>query len=201
MPALPFFRVELGTGYSSAAEKGQRGPVSSPAVTDRPIVVELVDAQVVRPLRRAVLRPHQPAETARYPDDADPRSAHAAIRLGDEVVAVGSVLPGPPPWEPHRLDGWRIRGMATRDDARRRGLGTLVLDALLEHVAAQGGGLAWCNARVGATTLYARAGLAARGQVFEIPGIGPHVEMWRTVPDEPERARRPADGPEPPVST
>lgn len=165
-------------------------------------MVELVDAQVVRPLRRSVLRPHQPAETARHPDDDDPRSVHAAIRLGDEVVAVGSVLPDPPPWEPHRPDGWRIRGMATRDDTREgRGLGALVLDALLEHVAAKGGGLAWCNARVGATTLYARAGLAARGQVFEIPGIGPHVEMWRIVPDEPERARRPAGGPGPPVST
>ena len=75
----------------------------------------------------------------RYPGDDDPaQRARAPIRLGpDEVVAVGSVLPDPPPWEPHRPDGWRIRGMATR---RRRAeaaeLGALVLDALLEHVAA-----------------------------------------------------------------
>jgi GNAT superfamily N-acetyltransferase len=155
-----------------------------------PFVVELVDAQVVRPLRRAVLRPHQPAEMSLYPGDDDPRSAHAAIRLhqpgrdGAEstVVAVGTLLPGPPPWDPARPDGWRVRGMATRDDARRQGLGRLVLDALLDYVATHRGGLVWCNARVPARRLYARAGFAPRGEIFDIPGIGPHVEMERRVP-------------------
>jgi GNAT superfamily N-acetyltransferase len=125
-----------------------------------------------------------------YPGDDDPRTAHAAIRLpqsGREetentVVAVGSMLPGPPPWDPTRADGWRVRGMATRDDARRQGLGRLVLDALLDHVATHGGGVVWCNARVPARHLYARAGFAPRGEVFDIAGIGPHVEMGRTVP-------------------
>jgi len=161
---------------------------------NRPIVVELVDAQVVAPLRRAVLRPHQTAEMSLYPGDDDPRTAHAAIRLPppgregeDTVVAVGTVLLDPPLWDPARADGWRVRGMATRDDARRQGLGALVLDALLDHVATHGGGLVWCNARVPARRLYARAGFAPRGEVFDIPGIGPHVVMERTVPAHPPR--------------
>jgi GNAT superfamily N-acetyltransferase len=148
-----------------------------------------VDPQVVRPLRRAVLRPEQPPEEARYPGDDDPRSAHAAVRdveNGDAqhrtvVDAVGTVVPEAPPWEPERVDGWRVRGMATRPEARRRGLGSLVLATLLDHVAAQGGGLVWCNARVPAQGLYRRAGFTARGGVFDIPGIGPHVHMWRTL--------------------
>ncbi len=160
---------------------------------DGPIVVELVDAQVVRPLRRAVLRPHQPVENSEYPADDDPRSAHGAVRLaphdhagrgdaaGTDLVAVGSVLPEPPPWEPARADGWRVRGMATHDQARRRGFGGAILDALLTHVARHGGGLVWCNARIPAQGLYARAGFAPRGEVFDIPGIGPHIHMWRTV--------------------
>ena len=151
--------------------------------------MELVDAQVVRPLRRAVLRPDQPPEEARYQGDDDPRSAHAAVRHiatrdsehRTEVDAVGTVVPEPPPWEPERIDGWRLRGMATRPGARRRGLGSLVLAALLDHVAAHGGGLVWCNARVPAQGLYRRAGFMPRGGVFDIPGIGPHVHMWRTL--------------------
>jgi predicted GNAT family acetyltransferase len=158
-------------------------------VNNAPIVVELVDAQVVRPLRRAVLRPHQPPEQSAYPGDDNPLSAHAVVRLtqfrlhedSDDVVAAGSVIPAPPPWEPLRFDGWRIRGMATRPDVRERGLGGLVLDALLDHVAAHGGGLVWCNARVAAEGLYARVGFTPRGQVFEIPGIGPHIQMFRTL--------------------
>ncbi|HVA02621.1 MAG TPA: GNAT family N-acetyltransferase [Acidimicrobiales bacterium] len=153
---------------------------------DGPIVVELVNAQVVRPLRRAVLRPDQPPEDSVYPADDDPRAAHAAVRgsegRSDEVVAVGTVLPDAPPWDPTRADGWRIRGMATRHPARRRGVGAAVLDALLSHVAVQGGGVVWCNARVPAQGLYARAGFVTRGGVFDIAGIGPHVQMWRTIP-------------------
>ena len=67
-------------------------------------------------------------------------------------MAVGTVLVEPPPWEPARADGWRIRGMATRPDLRGRGLGGLVLDALVDHIAGHGGGLLWCNARVTALT-------------------------------------------------
>jgi GNAT superfamily N-acetyltransferase len=178
---------------------------------DGVIGVELVDAQVVRPLRRAVLRPDQPAEMSVYPGDDDPRSAHAAVRLtrhitgappevatGD-VVAVGSVLPGPAPWEPRRVDGWRIRGMATHPDVRHRGLGRSVLEALLDHVVAHEGGLVWCNARLPARNLYARAGLDTRGDVFDIPGIGPHIHMWRALDaDRPDgHLGRPA----PPVPT
>jgi len=156
---------------------------------DGSAAVELVDAQVVRPLRRAVLRPRQPAAKSEYPADDDPRSAHAAVYLRQPgrpletagVVAVGTILPDPPPWDPRRPDGWRVRGMATRRDARRRGYGRQVLDVLLAHVAAQGGGLVWCNARVPAQAFYAHAGFTARGQVFDIAGIGPHIQMVRTV--------------------
>jgi predicted GNAT family N-acyltransferase len=73
--------------------------------------------------------------------------------------------------------------MATHPDVRGRGFGGIVLAALLDHVAVQGGGLVWCNARVAARNLYARAGFTARGAVFDIPGIGPHLQMGRIVPD------------------
>jgi ribosomal protein S18 acetylase RimI-like enzyme len=71
--------------------------------------------------------------------------------------------------------------MATRPDARRQGFGGLVLEALVRHVAAHGGGLVWCNARVPAQHLYTRAGFVTRGTVFDIPDIGPHIIMWKTV--------------------
>jgi GNAT superfamily N-acetyltransferase len=146
-----------------------------------PVVVELVDAHVVRPLRHAVLRPGWPSEESAYADDDDLRGGHVALRCAGDVVAVGTVLSEPPPWEPERVDGWRVRGMATRPDARRRGFGALVLDALIDHVAVHGGGLVWCNARVAARALYIRAGFVTRGRVFDLPGIGPHSHMWRTV--------------------
>jgi GNAT superfamily N-acetyltransferase len=157
-------------------------------VMEGPVVVELVEASVVLPLRRAVLRPGGAEEDSAYPADADPDTAHVAARTDTApIAAVGTVLREAPPWEPRRSDGWRIRGMATRPDARRRGLGGRVLQTLLDHVAAHGGGLVWCNARVAAQPLYGRAGFITRGPEFELPHIGPHRHMWRTVDGDAHR--------------
>jgi GNAT superfamily N-acetyltransferase len=160
-------------------------------VTVGPVVVELV-----RPLRRAVLRPGRPAGESAYPGDDHPLSAHVAVRAADEslgaeeddVVAVGTVLPEAPPWEPDREGVWRIRGMATHPDHRRSGLGALVVEALLHHAAVHGGGLVWCNARLPARSFYERAGFERRGEELELPGIGPHVQMWRMITPAPSAA-------------
>jgi ribosomal protein S18 acetylase RimI-like enzyme len=90
---------------------------------------------------------------------------------GEELVAVGLVGPEGEP------GAWRVRGMATAPHARGRGAGTAVLDALVRHAAAQDAASVWCNARVGAISLYERAGLSVVSEVFEPPDIGPHVRM------------------------
>jgi uncharacterized protein (TIGR02453 family) len=70
-----------------------------------------------------------------------------------------------------------VRGMATAPQARGRGAGTAVLDALVRHAAAEGAASLWCNARVRAISLYERAGFTVASEVFEPPDIGPHVRM------------------------
>jgi predicted GNAT family N-acyltransferase len=144
--------------------------------------VEAVAAAVTFPLRQQVLRPHQRMEELALPGDDDPESFHVAARTTDgKVVGTASVRREPPPWEPARSDGWRLRGMATTAQLRGRGIGGRLLDAALAHVAAHGGGLLWCNARVAAAPFYARAGLITRGEPWIEPDIGPHVAMWRRV--------------------
>ena len=144
-----------------------------------PLVVAFVPAAVNRPLRREVLRPHLGPEAAVYPGDDDPRAGHVAATEGGIVLAVGSVLPEAPGWAPA---GWRVRGMATVARRRGEGIAGAVLALLLAHVTTHGGDLVWCNARIPARRLYERAGFEGRGEVFDLPGIGPHVVMWRAVP-------------------
>jgi GNAT superfamily N-acetyltransferase len=152
------------------------------------MVVERVPPWTTWPLRQEVLRPNRAVRDCVYPGEDDPRAAHvAALRRGQApeadllVLAVGVVMPEPPSWDPAADDGWRIRGMATGSEVRGQGLGRFVLDQLIEHVAAEGGGLLWCNARTPALTFYERAGFLPRGEVFDIPEIGPHRVMWRIV--------------------
>ena len=148
----------------------------------------------MRPLRGLVLRPGQAAEASVYPGDDHPLAAHVALSDDTGIVAVGSVLVEDPPWGlpgDHGAVGapaaWRIRGMATAESRRSEGLGRQVLDALLAHVLAHGaahGGATpyvWCQARVGARSFYQRAGFDVVDGPFELPGIGPHFSMARTL--------------------
>jgi GNAT superfamily N-acetyltransferase len=144
------------------------------------VVVARVAPTDTYPLRRRVLRPGRPPGASRLDVDDDPRTATFAARdtQTGEVVGTAVVYPEPCPWVPDRPHAWRLRGMATEPGLRSRGIGGRVLAAALDHVARQGGGLVWCNARLPAQRFYERAGFAAHGDPWNEPDIGPHVAMW-----------------------
>jgi predicted GNAT family N-acyltransferase len=164
------------------------------------VLVERAPAADTYELRREVLRPHQTIEQMVTPSDEDAGTAYYVARDAGSgaVVSTASVRPESAPWQPEpgapggpgaaggasAGQAWRLRGMATSESARGQGLGGLVLDATVVHVAAAGGGLLWCSARIRAVPFYERAGFTQLGPVFEEPDIGPHVHMWRAVEAE-----------------
>jgi predicted GNAT family N-acyltransferase len=72
--------------------------------------------------------------------------------------------------------------MATDPAVRGAGAGRALLAEGLARVAARGGDLVWCDARVSAAGFYERQGFAVVTQPFDKPGIGPHVGMLRDLP-------------------
>ena len=139
-----------------------------------------MDAAAVRPLRLAVLRAGADADAAVWPGDDASEAGHFAVLDGDAVVAVATVVP-----EPHPVDGrpgdFRLRGMATGERHRGQGFGALLVQASLAHVAAHGAARVWLQARPAAVALYSRAGFVRETDEFDVPGLGPHVRMSRTV--------------------
>lgn len=142
--------------------------------------VRLISAGQTRTLRHGVLRPGQPMAATDYPGDADASTRHVGSFEGDVLVSVGSVYREAPAGE-HDDGAWRLRGMATAPHAVGRGHGSAVLRALIGHVARLDGTRLWCNARTPAAGFYERHGFAHVGEEFEIPPIGPHLFMQRTV--------------------
>lgn len=143
----------------------------TPGVRVRP-----VSAPETADLRRAVLRGGRPVP---LPGDDEP-AFHVGAFAGDVLVGTGNVRRESAPWSPGE-PAWRLRGMATDPAHRGRGVGALVLEALLAHCRAEGGGLLWCHARTPAQRFYERAGLQTRGEPWVDPEIGPHVVMWRRL--------------------
>lgn len=132
-------------------------------------------------LRQAVLRPHQRPDEVRFPDDEGPATAHFCAQDDDgQVVGVVSLMKQSPPWRP-QLGAWRLRGMATAPERRGIGVGRALVGAVFEHIAAGGGGMLWCNARLAAVGFYERAGMVTTGDIWEEPVIGPHIAMFAHV--------------------
>jgi len=121
-------------------------------------------------------------DEARYPTDGSPDTAHFCAEDADgRVISVVTLLKEAPPWQPGTPNAWHLRGMATEPEWRGGGAGSALLAATLAFVAGSGGGLLWCNARLGAVSFYKRAGLNTTGDPWEEPVIGPHIAMFVNI--------------------
>jgi GNAT superfamily N-acetyltransferase len=151
------------------------------------IEVGEITAEVID-VRARILRAGMDPATAHFPGDENSKSVHAVARLSGQVVGVGSLIPEAIGDRP----ALRLRGMAVEAEFRGQGIGSAILERLLEvsHAradeissTASGAGeyqLIWCLARVGARSLYERHGFVAVGAEFVIEGIGAHVQMSRS---------------------
>ena len=133
-----------------------------------------------RALRREVLRPYMTVdELAAH----EPSGSVAFGAFADgELVAVGLVGPEGEPGD------WRVRGMATRSDARGQGAGSAILQALVQHAIEHGATRVWCHARTPARSLYERAGFVVASEEFEPPRTGPHYRMELELAQTPHGA-------------
>ena len=137
------------------------------------LVVRDASLDEILDLRTTVLIAGTDRDSPAFDGDGDATTRHFGVFSGDAVVACASCM--------RAADGaWQLRGMATAPAFRSQGVGSW----LLAHVEAQlldghPGTRLWCNARVRAAPFYERAGWNRVGAVFEIDGVGPHVEMVR----------------------
>jgi len=77
---------------------------------------------------------------------------------------------------------WQVRGMATRGDLVRRGIGRALLAYTVAALDVEDGPrLLWCTARVEALGFWQREGWTVASDVFDIPDVGPHRVMRRVL--------------------
>jgi predicted GNAT family N-acyltransferase len=152
------------------------------------VTVDEVAPEITYPLRAAVLRPDGGEIT--WAGDEDPATFHLAARTDERVVGVVRFSPAACPWRPEARSPWQLRGMATDAAVRGTGAGRLLVDDGLARVAARGGDLVWCDARVPAAGFYERMGFTVVTEPFDRPGIGPHVGMLIDVPVRPAGGSR-----------
>ena len=131
-----------------------------------------------------MLRPGRPQTECAFDGDEAESTIHFGVEIGGSLVGIASLYREAPPSASSgpAVAAWRLRGMATAPEVRGSGHGRALVGACLDHVAAHGGGLFWCNARTSAAGFYEGLGLRIEGPEFDLPTLGPHVRMVREQP-------------------
>jgi len=138
-----------------------------------------ITAEEARVIRKAVLRPDQPAKFTIYPNDDASGTLHVGAFIDGQLVGITTVSRESPPGE-QKPDAWRMRGVAVIGNARGKGIGRMMAQACLDHVIRNNGKFVWANGRTTALKFYGALGFQVRGDEF-VTDTGPHYLVWRSL--------------------
>jgi GNAT superfamily N-acetyltransferase len=153
-------------------------PERSLIVDGSPLIIRRATADEIVDLRHCVLRANLPRESAIFPGDELPTSWHFGAFDGPKAVCCATLHLEPWQSEP----AWRLRGMATDNAFRSKGVGRALLKFAEEIVIGENPiRLFWCNARTPAARFYQSLDWKIVSDVFEIPTAGPHYVMVKRL--------------------
>ena len=136
-------------------------PISPTIVSIRSITPEQT-----YPLRHSVLWPDKPLDYVKVDNDAD--GYHFGAFRDDDLIAVISLFvdtktDNTDEANPSRA---RFRKFAARPDCQRQGVGTLLLNHVIDESRRLGATTLWCDARLDAADFYRRFGMESVSEVF-----------------------------------
>jgi len=142
--------------------------------------VRVTSAAATHSMRLAILRPHQSLEEMDWPGDDHPEAIHLVAYDVDEPVGMVTFFPlARTGSAAHK--SYRLRGMGVVEHHRSAGVGTILLERGVSLVSEHAGDEIWCHARQGAVPFYQGHGFTTVGGFWEVPVIGPHVVMVRSL--------------------
>ena len=144
------------------------------------MLIRKVKASNIRTIRHRNLRQGKPYSTTSYKRDEENNTFHLACILNKEIISCATFYPENNKLFPNQK-AYRLRGMATDNNYRKRGIGKKIMLQAFEEIKKGGGTLLWCNARLVAVEFYKKIGLKIIGEQFDIPEIGPHYLMYKKI--------------------
>lgn len=123
--------------------------------------IEKITWQETLPIRHRVLWPEKPPSFCQVPDDEN--ADHYGVFINGLLVSVASVY----------IDGKsaRLRKFATLPEHQGKGIGSRLLQHILDQLHKQDVEHFWCDARAGATAFYQRFGMRTEGERFQKSGV------------------------------
>ena len=144
------------------------------------MLITEVKASKIRRVRHRNLRQGKPFSTTAYKKDNEKKTFHLACIHNNITISCATFYPENNKFFPNEKS-YRLRGMATDTEYRKRGIGKEILLQAFEEIKKKKGTLLWCNARLIAVEFYKKLGLQTIGKEFDISDIGPHYLMYKKM--------------------
>jgi len=142
-------------------------------------VKEISSAETIT-LRHQVLRQGKPLESCHFEGDDLPTTFHLGLfYYGDLIGIVSYMNNSNNNFEDENQ--FQLRGMAISQQFQGKKLGNVLLEKGMQLLKQQNATLLWCNARESATNFYSKFGFTISGKAFDIPHIGAHYIMYKSI--------------------
>lgn len=145
------------------------------------ISVQHITLEQALPLRMRILRPGQAIENSLYPQDRLSTTLYWGVLANEAVVCTGTFFKDSCSYFPDEKESYRLRGMATDPEFQGQDLGSLLIKTAEQNIKLKGGTLLWCDARDSAISFYEKNGFKTIGDLFSVPGTGPHIVMFKKL--------------------
>ena len=142
-------------------------------------VKEITTAETIT-IRHHVLRQGKPIETCYFKGDNLPTTFHLGLYYYDELIGIASYMNN------HNNNfedkhQYQLRGMAILQQFQGKKFGDVLLEKGTQLLKQKKVSTLWCNARENATNFYSKSGFNISGKPFDIPHIGTHYVMHKSV--------------------
>jgi GNAT superfamily N-acetyltransferase len=142
------------------------------------ISISEIKAEDTYKIRKAILRQGM---TLSHKMDGDHKldSIHLGLFDSDVLVCIASFMKSSR--DDFKGAQYQLRGMGTSKAFQGKGYGTLLMKKAEKLLTSKGVEVIWCNARVKALDFYRKLGYETRGDVFDVPQVGPHFVMFKKL--------------------
>jgi GNAT superfamily N-acetyltransferase len=143
------------------------------------IRINKIKVEQTHPLRIEILR-NRKANNYQFEADKELSTFHLGAFDKDECVGIVSYMKKEYQGQENTI-AYQLRGMAVALAYQNRGIGAALIEASYPILREKKASLVWCNAREIALDFYKKNGFEIAGAVFEIPSIGKHFVMARSI--------------------
>jgi ribosomal protein S18 acetylase RimI-like enzyme len=143
-------------------------------------MIRFISTEDTLAIRNKMLREGKlPLDKCRFAVDDEEGAFHLGYYEAEQLVCIATFHPQNK--ERFAGKGYQLRGMATLPEFQGKGIGNRILNFAIVYLRGREVNYLWCNARKAALKFYMSIGFEIVSDEFEIPGVGPHREMYLKI--------------------